>query len=47
MKKCTQNWLVMLLVGAMLLFNSYAANANEDEMMEEGALFMKFRPSHF
>lgn len=37
MKKCTQNWLVMLLVGAMLLFSSYAANANEDEMMEEGA----------
>lgn len=37
MKKCTQNWLVMLLVGATLLFSSYAANANEDEMMEEGA----------
>lgn len=36
MKKCKQNWLVMLLVGAMLLFSSYAANA-EEEMMEEGA----------
>lgn len=36
MKKCKQNWLVMLLVGAMLLFSSYVANA-EEEMMEEGA----------
>lgn len=44
MKKCTQNWLVMLLVGAMLLFNSYAANANEDEMMEEGAPVYEIPP---
>lgn len=36
MQKCKQNWLVMLLVGAMLLFSSYVANA-EEEMMEEGA----------